>query len=69
MEDLMDIHNARKVLELIDKGQLQVKIKDVDVPSPFALNLIIQGHMDLIRIEAKQDFLKRMHKRHMASIK
>jgi len=25
------------------------------------LNLILQGHMDLMRLEDKQEFLKRMH--------
>jgi hypothetical protein len=51
LEDLMDINNAKVVLEWIKSGKLKVKIKEVKLPSPFALNLILQGHADLIRIE------------------
>jgi ATP-dependent Lhr-like helicase len=68
LEDLMDITNAKKVLEWIRDKKINLKIKDVRLPSPFALNLILQGHSDLIRIEDKQEFLKRMHKLHLQSI-
>ncbi len=68
LEDLMDIDKAKQVLDWLKKGRIQVEIKETKIPSPFALNLIMQGHMDLIRLEAKQDFLKRMHKRHLESI-
>ena len=68
LEDLMDIANAKLVLEWIKSGKLKVKIKDVKLPSPFALNLILQGHADLIRIEDKQEFLKRMHELHKKSL-
>jgi ATP-dependent Lhr-like helicase len=64
LEDLMDINNAKLVLDWIKEGKIKIKIKDVKLPSPFSLNLIIQGHSDLIRVEDKQDFLKRMHELH-----
>lgn len=69
LEDLMDIENAKKVIELINKGQIKVKIKNVALPSPFTLNLIIQGHTDLIKIEDKQKFLKRMHELHTKGVR
>ena len=68
LEDLMDINNAKLVLEWIKQNKVQIKIKDVKLPSPFALNLILQGHSDLIRIEDKQEFLKRMHELHKKSL-
>jgi len=68
LEDLMDINNAKQILELIKSGRVQIKIKEVKLPSPFALNLILQGHSDLIRIEDKQDFLRRMHELHKKSL-
>lgn len=68
LEDLMDIANAIQVLEWIKQKKIQIKIKDVKLPSPFALNLILQGHSDLIRIEDKQEFLKRMHELHKKSL-
>ncbi len=67
-QDLMDIENAKKVLDWIRKNKIQIKVKDVKLPSPFNLNLILQGHTDLIRIEDKQEFLKRMHELHMKLI-
>ena len=68
LEDLMDIENAKLVLTWIKKGKVSVDIKETDLPSPFALNLILQGHSDLIKIEDKQAFLKRMHDLHMKKI-
>jgi len=68
LEDLMDINNTKQVLEWIKSGKLKIKIKDVRLPSPFALNLILQGHSDLIRTEDKQEFLKRMHELHKKSL-
>ena len=69
LEDLMDIENANLVLQWIKENKVKVKIRDTNIPSPFALNLIIQGHTDLIRIEDKQAFLRRMHEQHMKNIK
>jgi ATP-dependent Lhr-like helicase len=67
-EDLMDIESAKIVLGWIKSGKVKVEIVETEIPSPFALNLILQGHYDLIRIEDKQDFLKRMHDEHMKRI-
>jgi len=68
MEDLMDIESAKKVIEKIKNNEIKIKIKEVSLPSPFNLNLIIQGHTDLIKIEDKQKFLKRMHELHMGVV-
>ena len=68
MQDLMDVESAKKVLKMIKNNEIKVKIREVKLPSPFAINLIIQGHTDLIKIEDKQAFLKRMHELHIKSI-
>lgn len=68
LEDLMDIENAKLVLSWISKKKVQIEIKETEIPSPFALNLILQGHSDLIKIEDKQEFLRRMHTQHMKRI-
>jgi hypothetical protein len=68
LEDLMDIENAKLVLSWIKEKKVQIKIFDTKLPSPFSLGLILQGHSDLIRIEDKQDFLKRMHELHLKSL-
>jgi ATP-dependent Lhr-like helicase len=61
MEDVMDIQNTKQVLDWMKDGRIKVETISSEYPSPFALNLIIQGHADLMKIEDKIDFLKRMH--------
>ena len=68
LEDLMDIKNASLVLHWLEQGKIKWKIVETPLPSPFALNLILQGHSDLIRIEDKQAFLRRMHELHVRNI-
>jgi ATP-dependent Lhr-like helicase len=68
MEDLMDIANAFSVLKWIENGQVKIKKKRLLIPSPFALNMIMEGRSDLIRMEDKLSFLKRMHELHLRSI-
>jgi len=68
LEDLMDLENTKQVLSWIREKKVQIKIIDTKLPSPFSLGLILQGHSDLIRIEDKQDFLKRMHELHLKSL-
>jgi ATP-dependent Lhr-like helicase len=69
LEDLMDIESAKLVLQWIKEGRVKLKIRDVDIPSPFALGIIMQGQSDMIKIEDKQAFLKRMHEIHMGKVK
>lgn len=69
LEDLMDIQNAKLVLSWIKEGRVKLRIRDVDVPSPFALSILLEGQSDLIKIEDKQAFLKRMHEVHIKKIK
>jgi len=68
LEDLMDIGNAKLVLSWIKQKKVRVKVVETTLPSPFALNLILQGHTDLIRIEDKQEFLRRMHELHIKEL-
>lgn len=69
LEDLMDIEKLKLVLSWIESGKVKIIYKETDLPSPFSLNLILQGHYDLIRIEDKIDFLKRMHRAIQEKIK
>jgi len=69
LEDLMDIQNAKLVLQWIKEGRVKLKIRETELPSPFALGIILQGHSDMIKIEDKQAFLKRMHELHIKKVK
>ena len=68
LEDLMDIENAKKILQL--KEQKKIKIQPVSgrIPSPFAFNLVLQGHLDFMKMEDKVEFLRRMHHLVLAKI-
>ncbi len=68
LEDLMDIENAKQVLKWIKQGEVKIEKVHTRLPSPFALNLILQGYIDLLKIEDKIEFLKRMHKEHLKEI-
>jgi len=68
IEDLMDVHNAFNVLKEIERKNIKIKEIDTNVPSPFAFNLILQGYSDILKMEDKQDFLKRMHQMVKAKI-
>ena len=68
LEDLMDIENAAKVLEGIEKKMIQVEEIFTSNPSPFAFNLIAQGIADVMKIEDRVEFIRRMHKNVLAKI-
>jgi len=68
LEDLMDIDNTRRVLEAVEKKEIKVEEKTTTVPSPFAFNLVLEGYTDIMKIEDKIEFLKRMHKLVLAKI-
>ncbi len=61
LEDLMDIDNAIKVLKNIESGKIKIKEITTQIPTPFALNTIMQGRMDMLRMEDRIDFLRKMH--------
>ena len=69
LEDVMDIAHACEIVKKIDNGELKVKIVDTPLVSPFGLNLMVQSHSDLIKMEERAAFLKRMHELHLGIIR
>jgi ATP-dependent Lhr-like helicase len=68
LEDLMDIKHAQEVIEKVEKGEIEVKEAFTDVPSPFAFNLVLMGYSDIMKMEDKLAFLRRMHNMVLAKI-
>lgn len=68
LEDLMDIENAERIIRMIENNSIAVKSIETNIPSPFSFNLVLQGHLDMVRMEDRIDFLKRMHKLVLAKI-
>ncbi|MBI2630505.1 DEAD/DEAH box helicase [Candidatus Pacearchaeota archaeon] len=69
MEEVMDIENAKEVIKLIQEDKIKIEYKKSSIPSPFSINLIMQGHYDLIKMEDKINFLKRIHQEIQKKIK
>ncbi len=64
----MDFVNTEFILDRIADKKIKVKETFTQIPSPFSFNLISQGIGDVIKIEEKQEFLKRMHQMVLAKI-
>jgi ATP-dependent Lhr-like helicase len=63
MEDYMDIRGAQEVLEGIKSGEIRVlDAGKLDVPTPFAHGIILEGLSDLIFMEDKMSALRRFQK-------
>jgi ATP-dependent Lhr-like helicase len=68
-EDLMDIKNAQQVIAAVADGKIEVKEINTDIPTPFAMELIGRGYMDVMRAEDRHEFIKRMHEALLERIK
>jgi ATP-dependent Lhr-like helicase len=68
LEDLMDIKNAQTVLKAIEDNKIAIAETTTRIPSPFALNLVLEGYSDVLKIEERQAFLQRMHTMILAKI-
>ena len=61
LEDLMDLPNAKKIIQDLCSGKIKVKVIATDIPSPFALNMIARGYSDILKMEDRLEFIRRMH--------
>lgn len=68
LEDLMDIKHAKEIIKNIEEEKINIKEINTTIPSPFGFNLVLQGQMDLFKVEEKIEFLKRMHDLVLAKI-
>lgn len=68
LEDLMDIHHAREVIGHIQSGHIELAERTTDVPSPFAFNMVLQGYVDLLKMEDRVEFVRRLHEMVVAEI-
>jgi len=68
LEDMMDIEHTKQVLKEIEEGKMKIVEVDTKLPSPFAFNIALQGHFDILKIEDKHEFLRRMHQYVLAKI-
>lgn len=64
LEDDMDIHNARIILESIESGEMQMEVMPYsDTPSPFAHSVILSGYSDIVLMEDRSALLRELHRK------
>ncbi|MBN2067898.1 MAG: ATP-dependent helicase [Candidatus Diapherotrites archaeon] len=68
LEDLMDISATEQVVDWINSGRLKVVERQSETPSPFAFNLFAFGHADILKMEGRLEFIRRMHEQVKAKI-
>ncbi|MBW2982540.1 ATP-dependent helicase [Candidatus Woesearchaeota archaeon] len=68
LEDLMDIESTKKIIKGIENKTIKLEEIHTDMPSPFAFNLVVQGYTDILKMEDRIEFLKRMHQNVLAKI-
>ncbi|MEK6970303.1 MAG: ATP-dependent helicase [archaeon] len=68
MEDLMDVPHAKEIITAIEQGMIGIRIMPLETFSPFSFNLVAQGHYDVIRLEDRLTFIKRMHEKVMQHV-
>lgn len=61
LEDMMDLGNTKVVLDWIKEARIKIEKKNTRVVSPFAINLLLMAHADVIKIEDKIEFIKRVY--------
>ena len=68
LEDLMDYEHAQLIIDKVVNGDIILEEINTGMPSPFAFGLVTDGYSDIIKIEDKQEFLRRMHQMVLAKI-
>ncbi len=68
VDDLMDLPHAKEILALIEQKKIVVEEISVNMPSPFAFSIVLAGATDMLKIEDRAEFLRRMHANVLAKI-
>ena len=64
----MDAPHAEEIIKAVHNKKIDIIETHNPFPSPFAFSLIMSGYSDVIRIEDKHEFLRRMHQQVLAKI-
>ena len=69
IEDVMDLKNAKSVLEMIESGKISVRRIDYSsTPSPFAHNAILAGISDMVLMEDRGALLRELHRKVLSKV-
>ncbi|NYT12608.1 MAG: ATP-dependent helicase [Methanomassiliicoccales archaeon] len=69
LRDVMDLENAEIVLDMLERGEMEITIIDYSsAPSPFAHGVILSGISDLVLMEDRSALLKELHRKVLAKV-
>lgn len=68
LEEVMDIEHAIEVVKSIEQKDVLVREVHNDLPSPFAFNLLLVGYTDIMKMQDRKEFLRKMHQMVLAKI-
>ncbi len=68
IEDLMDLKNAELIIKRIEDKEIKIESTNNSIVSPFGMKILTQGYLDILKMEDKYKFLKRMHEQILAKI-
>lgn len=67
--DVMDLQNAKLVLSMIERGEMNVRVIDYSsAPTPFAHGIILAGISDIVLMEDRSLLLKELHRRILSKV-
>ncbi len=61
MQDAMHVDEALDYMEKLRKRRIIIEVPEV--PSPFAFNLVALGAKDVVMVEDRREFIRKMHER------
>ena len=69
LEDVMDIQNARHILEELESGQVSLRLVEFTMtPSPFAHNVVLAGTSDIVLMEDRSSLLRELHRKVLSKV-
>ncbi|MGC9048038.1 MAG: ATP-dependent helicase [Caldisphaera sp.] len=70
LEDYMDIKAAKKILELIENGEIKINIAGpLRYPSPMAHSIVAKGYSDVVLMGDRRKIIELLHEKIMEIIK
>jgi len=69
LEDVMDVANAKHVLQSLERGEMSLAVIDFSpAPSPFAHNVVLAGISDIVLMEDRSSLLRELHRKVLSKV-
>ena len=68
LDDAMDYDNTKKIIEDLENNKISIVEIFNEIPSPFASNIATHGYSDIMWLDDKTEFLKKIHRQVIGKI-